>query len=478
MLPPKTALFLAVDLHCFLQNMASGAETPLGVEDQVVYYVNRDFWGWVEQRVRRRVYIELKLECYGNRKRDVQKARDDWLCLYCRGSFTSKLRLTDHRVVGCPCGPLNATGTRLELPVYPNLKTAKQGKDLKAALERGDGSLWECLHDNSIWLELNPELQDPTFPPPGAKVQVRCFMEPTLNKLTASQRSREAYIERSIPCPPTRSGTAHCKSRPHRPPPPRSTPPAAPEVVELEDDGNDDSDPPNPQPKKQTHAQMEGQHSVYHSPRQFRHVHKKPSSEHSRGPVAGERQRSNPARTSRPSRGPPPQPLRVTPIQTRNPSPERGIIQAPPTPIPHAPPASPMPAVTPISRNVNSSGDNDVAGMLLQERQAFYLKAANAARASVKMDIPKPPLRPPVQPPGLFHLLPYGLLKFDLECGSFQTFQEQVDTWRNDPTFMDRLFAAYGRFYSPLNQVQTLLLPIDICFVCHSDFKFHLNFAF
>ena len=141
MLAPETALFLAIDMHCSLQKMDSrrGATNPK--VDEVTYYVNRDSAGWVEQRVRRRVYIELKLECTRNRCKDAQKARDDWLCVYCKGSFPSKLRLTDHRVVGCTCGPVDSTGLKLELPVYPNLKTAKQGKDLKLALQRDDGSL-------------------------------------------------------------------------------------------------------------------------------------------------------------------------------------------------------------------------------------------------------------------------------------------------------------------------------------------------
>ena len=165
MLAPETALFLAIDMHCSLQKMDSrrGATNPK--VDEVTYYVNRDSAGWVEQRVRRRVYIELKLECTRNRCRDAQKARDDWLCVYCKGSFPSKLRLTDHRVVGCTCGPVDSTGLKLELPVYPNLKTAKQGKDLKLALQRDDGSLWESLQDDSIWLDLNPELRDVTCPP-------------------------------------------------------------------------------------------------------------------------------------------------------------------------------------------------------------------------------------------------------------------------------------------------------------------------
>lgn len=162
MLAPETALFLAIDLHCFVQKMESERRPPLHEDDHVTYYVNRDAAGWVAQRVRRRVYIELKLECTRNRSRDGQKARDDWLCVYCKGSFPSKLRLTDHRVSGCPRGPVDSNGLRLELPVYPNLKTAKQGKDLKLALQRGDGSVWESLHDNSIWLDLNPEQRDVT----------------------------------------------------------------------------------------------------------------------------------------------------------------------------------------------------------------------------------------------------------------------------------------------------------------------------
>jgi hypothetical protein len=396
------------------------------------------------------------LECTRHRKRDVQKARDDWLCVYCTHSFTSKLRLTDHRVVGCPCGPVDSAGSRWELPVYPNLKTAKQGKDLKLALQRGDGNVWDTLHDNNIWMELNPELQDPTFPPAGAKVQVRRFMEPTLDRLQAS--------------PHKGGGSSQGKHRPQRPPKPRAAP-SATTFVDLEDDAGDDPGPPIQQPRKRTLAEMEEGQGVEHSPRQFGRAHKKPNAESSRRGGGAERQTPKPPRTPRPSPGPPPQPLRVTPIQTRNPSPERVAIQAPPTPVPHVPPAAPMPSFTPVTRNEthvprneipvprnkNSSSELDVAGRLRKDRQAFYLKAANAARANIKMDTPKPPLRPPVQPPGLFHLLPCGLLNFDLECGSFSDFQQEVDNWKNDPTFMDRLCLAYGRFYIPSHQVQPLV---------------------
>jgi hypothetical protein len=121
---PLSALLLAIDSQCRLQDM----------DDKVVYYVNRDSAGWVEQHVRRHVYIELKLACTRNRTRNEYRAKDDWVCVYCRGSFPSKLRLTDHRCGGCPCGPVNGRGLKWQLPMYPNLKTAKQEKDLKLAL--------------------------------------------------------------------------------------------------------------------------------------------------------------------------------------------------------------------------------------------------------------------------------------------------------------------------------------------------------
>lgn len=75
----------------------------------------------------------------------------------------SKLRLIDHRVGGCPCGFVNSNGSRWELHVYPNLKIAKLDKELKLILQRGDGIVWENFHDNSVWLDLNPELKDAIY---------------------------------------------------------------------------------------------------------------------------------------------------------------------------------------------------------------------------------------------------------------------------------------------------------------------------
>lgn len=63
MLPPQAALFLAIDLHCGLHRMGAEGEAPRPDDDKVTYFVNKDSQGWVQQIVRRRVYIELKLEC-------------------------------------------------------------------------------------------------------------------------------------------------------------------------------------------------------------------------------------------------------------------------------------------------------------------------------------------------------------------------------------------------------------------------------
>ena len=418
-----TTLFLAIDLHCGLHRMDAEGEAPWPDDDKVTYFMNRDSQGWVQQTVRRRVYIELKLECTRHRSRDGQKARDDWLCVYCRSSFPSKLRLTDHQVGGCPSGPVSPSGRKLELPVYPNLKTAKQGKDLKVALQRGERSLWDLLQDNSMWLELNPELKDASSPPTGARVHVRCFMEPTIEHLTASHV--------------TKAGGEQSRARPPRSPMRETAQPAASDFVDLGDDGPDDAKLPASRPKKRSHAKMEEGHRVSHSARQFQ--------------PPPRRQHPQPARrTARPQLGPPPHPIRVTPIQSRSPSPDRMAILATPFPVPHA---APMPTDTPVPPMESPRGVPDSAMGLRKERQAFYVRAATSTRGSVKMDIPKPALRAPIQPPGLYHLMPCGLLNFDMDCGDFHAFQDEVEGWKNDPGFMDRRFAAYGRFYSPTHQV-------------------------
>ena len=446
---PEMALFLAIDLHRSLQRMDSHARAPK--EDDVIYYVNRDSAGWVEQRVRRRVYIELKLECTRNRSRDNQKARDDWLCVYCRASFPSKLRLTDHRVVGCPCGPVSETGSKLELPVYPNLKTAKQGKDLKLALQRGDGSVWHSLHDNSVWLELNPELRDVTYPPFGARVQERRFLEPTVENLIASPAHAADVRPQGKP-------------KPQRPPKQHSAPAVADDPVVIEDDDEDEPDTPPSRSKKRPHAQMADGHRVFHSSRQFKGAPRRHTPIPQAQPAGGEQHSPGSSRSARYRTAdgvhgqPPPHPIRVPPLQSRSPSQERPAILAPPSPPPPSPP--PMPHVRPMSPMQSSPRSPDLASGLRKDRQTFYVKVASGAQASVRMDIPKPSLRPPIQPPGLFYLMACGLLKFDLDGGEFQAFQAEVEKWQNDPSFMDRLFAAFGRFHLPSHQVQPKPSPL------------------
>jgi hypothetical protein len=432
MLAPETALFLAIDLHCSVHRMESERRSPLPEDDHVTYFVNRDAAGWVAQRVRRRVYIELKLECTRNRSRDGQKARDDWLCVYCKGSFVSKLRLTDHRVSGCPRGPLDSNGLKLELPVYPNLKTAKQGKDLKLALQRGEEAVWGSLHHNSIWYDLNPELKDVTHPPPGARVQHRHFMLPTLDILSASP-------------PPAGHPQPQARPKPQRPSKPNSASEHRRTVfVDLDGDGDDEGEAgTSRQTKKRSHEDMAGGHRAFFSSRQ---------------------QKSQPTKKSAEGlpRRPPSQPIRVEPIQTRSPSTERVAILPPPTPAPHAPGGSARP---PVSHVQTPTCTEDVAVALRKDRQQYYVKAASAARSGVKMDNPKPQLRPPIQPPGLFYLMACGLVKFDMECGDMQAFRELVEDWQNDPSFMDRLWAAYGKFHSPKYQVHSSTFCI-IFYIC------------
>ena len=287
-------------------------------------------------------------------------------------------------------------------------------------------------------------------------------MEATLERLTAYP-------------PPPRDFRPQPKSKGALPPMHHSAPPEATAFVDLPDDESDEDEAPPVKPKKRSHAEMEGGHRVFHSKQQFRAQHQKQSPLHSRHTAGGDHRPPNPPRPAHPSaaghRAPPPHPIQVTPLQTRSPSPERVAIllpppptqQVPPSPAVHVPPDAPLPPVTPATHMETPRQEHDLALGLRKERHAFYLKATTAARGTVKMDIPKPPLRPPIQPPGLFHLMACGLLAFDLEHGKYEDFEAQVHEWKNHPTFMDRLFVAYGRFYSPSHQVTTTYFLCPLC---------------
>ena len=268
-------------------------------------------------------------------------------------------------------------------------------------MQRGNGELWENLHDNAVWLDLNPELKDAVYPPLGARVQERRFMEPTLETLKA--------------CP---ASATECRSHP-KPLPrrPNTAAPTPPTFVDLQDEDHveDEHEAAPPRPMKRSHAEMAKEHEV------FLRNHRKRNSQHKRQNGGRDRPAPNSARAAHPRsvgrEGPPPHPIHVAPIATRSPSPDRDVFRFAHSLHVVTPPDIPLPS--------DSTSDDMILG-LRKDRHAFHKRAANAARTSVKMENPKPTLRPPIQPPGLFHLMACGLLTFDLERGEFQAFEDKV----------------------------------------------------
>lgn len=94
--------------------------------------------------------------------------------------------------------------------------------------------------------------------------------------------------------------------------------------------------------------------------------------------------------------------IRVTPLQSRQPFPDRNVIPD-----------------TPTDASTNCS--YDVTSPLNKDRHAFFMRAASATRVSVKMDTQKPTLKP-----DLFYLIACCLLNFDFERGEFQAFEAEV----------------------------------------------------
>lgn len=140
---------------------------------------------------------------------------------------------------------------KVGVPCVPNLKTTKQGKNVKLALQHGHGLVWDNLHDNSVWLDLNVELRDVTYPPPKARVQECQFMEPTLETLMASPT-------------PTTNFRAQGKPVVQLPPRQQIAPPMPPNFVDLEDDGNDEPEAAPALQKKCIYAQNADGHRVFH----------------------------------------------------------------------------------------------------------------------------------------------------------------------------------------------------------------------
>lgn len=110
----------------------------------------------MQQHVSRQIYIELKIEVTRNCSRIVDSIIDQWFCHYCISLFFSKLHLTNYWVHRCSYGLVNGDGSRIQLYVYPNLKTTQQGKNRKVTLQRMD--IEQSLHDCYVWSAINHEL--------------------------------------------------------------------------------------------------------------------------------------------------------------------------------------------------------------------------------------------------------------------------------------------------------------------------------
>ena len=62
----------------------------------------------------------------------------------------------------------------------------------------------------------------------------------------------------------------------------------------------------------------------------------------------------------------------------------------------------------------------------------------------------------PLQALSLYHLLPCGLLKFDLECGKFDGFPVGGCIVKERLNVHEQVFATYNRFYTLAHQVQAI----------------------
>lgn len=152
---------------------------------------------------------------------------------------------------------------------------AKQGKDLKFDLQHGDGSVWDNLHDNSVWLDFNPELKDVIYPLPRTRDHERRFMEPTLEILTA--------------CPiRTTEGRPHPKPKASLPPRQHTTPPVPPTFVNLQDDNLDEHKTPPARPNNRTYAYMMDGNDILHSRCLFRALDDKRYPQYRRQSVGGD----------------------------------------------------------------------------------------------------------------------------------------------------------------------------------------------
>jgi hypothetical protein len=178
-------------------------------------------------------------------------------------------------------------------------------------------------------LDLNPKLRDAIFPPPGARVHERHFMEYTLESL-------KACLPPGADCRPHPKPRASLHRRPN-------TTVLAPAVfVDMHDDDDieEEHETAHCRTKKRSHAEMEEKYHVY---------------------VRNRRKRYSPSVNSE---GPPSRPIRVTPNATRCPSLDRDVFRPARSPAANVPPDAPLPSDIP--------SDDIVAG-LRRDRHAFAI---------------------------------------------------------------------------------------------------------
>lgn len=145
----------------------------------MVYFVNKNYVGWVQQHVIGRIYIELKIKGICNRSRIRNSINDQSFCLYCTTFFVSKLCLTNYKIYRYFYGLVNSNGLKIKMFVYPNFKIIQQKKDLKATLQ--DVNIEQFLRIDYTWLAFNHEQHDHVISHARIRIIVRIFMEDTIH---------------------------------------------------------------------------------------------------------------------------------------------------------------------------------------------------------------------------------------------------------------------------------------------------------
>jgi hypothetical protein len=88
------------------------------------------------------LYHELFEQTQTTRVPSLQREKDcfDFQCIYCGGEWSSKLRLSNHKVKGCEFVPFHSgMKNQILLPIFPNLRSAQMSKLMKRTMESNNG---------------------------------------------------------------------------------------------------------------------------------------------------------------------------------------------------------------------------------------------------------------------------------------------------------------------------------------------------